>query len=179
MLDLSPILSGKTKKIALDYAFALGDGGVDVLPPADVEFPDGINVVGEVIDRSGDIALEAHVSARYVAQCARCLESLDGVFAFDFDRTVVADESDLGGDPDAVDECLVADENGCVDFDRDIAEELMLEFPSTILCRDDCPGLCPKCGKKLAEGDCGCSNKKEIDPRLAILQKLLEKDGEK
>ena len=34
---------------------------------------------------------------------------------------------------------------------------------------------CPKCGRDLNTGECGCV-KKEIDPRLAILQKLLEND---
>ena len=36
--------------------------------------------------------------------------------------------------------------------------------------RDTAFAYCPKCGKPLREGDCGCP-KKEIDPRLAVLQK--------
>ena len=41
-----------------------------------------------------------------------------------------------------------------------------------VLCRDDCRGLCPKCGKNLNEGPCGCT--KDGDPRLAVLSRLLE-----
>ncbi len=41
------------------------------------------------------------------------------------------------------------------------------------LCKEDCKGLCPTCGKDLNEGPCGC--KKELDPRLAVLAKLLDK----
>ena len=41
---------------------------------------------------------------------------------------------------------------------------------------EECAGLCPKCGKNLNFGPCDCPKKKEIDPRLAILQKLLEND---
>ena len=66
-------------------------------------------------------------------------------------------------------------EDGTVDIDADIAEAFLLELPMRHLCKEDCPGLCPKCGKRLAEGDCGCKNEKEIDPRLKVLQKLLEK----
>jgi len=47
-------------------------------------------------------------------------------------------------------------------------------FPMRLLCSEDCRGLCDKCGKPRRLGDCGC-NKKEIDPRLAILQKWVDK----
>ena len=44
------------------------------------------------------------------------------------------------------------------------------------LCSEDCKGLCPTCGKDLNEGPCGCG--KEVDPRLAVLAKLLDKDSQ-
>ena len=65
--------------------------------------------------------------------------------------------------------------------DGDILEELAVELPYYELCEPDCPGLCPICGKPKRDGDCGCEAraaeeaKKEIDPRLAKLKKLLEK----
>ncbi|MFO7588893.1 MAG: DUF177 domain-containing protein [Gemmatimonadota bacterium] len=37
-----------------------------------------------------------------------------------------------------------------------LREELLLALPAFPLCRADCPGLCPSCGKELASGDCGC-----------------------
>ena len=44
-----------------------------------------------------------------------------------------------------------------------------------ILCSEDCKGLCPRCGADLNQGPCSCV-KKDVDPRLAVLAKLLEKD---
>jgi uncharacterized protein len=41
------------------------------------------------------------------------------------------------------------------------------------LCREDCKGLCARCGKNLNLGPCGCG--KEIDPRFAVLEQLLDK----
>ena len=41
-----------------------------------------------------------------------------------------------------------------------------------VLCREDCKGLCPHCGKDLNEGPCGCEPR-QIDPRLEALKKLL------
>ena len=52
-------------------------------------------------------------------------------------------------------------------------EQLEMEFPVRILCREDCRGLCQRCGKNLNEGECGCDTR-EIDPRMEPLRKLLE-----
>ena len=52
-------------------------------------------------------------------------------------------------------------------------EELMLELPSKTLCREDCAGLCVKCGKNLNLGKCSCKQS-EGDPRLQILKTLLK-----
>ena len=43
---------------------------------------------------------------------------------------------------------------------------------SRFLCREDCKGLCPKCGKDLNDGPCKCGE--DQDPRLAVLAQLLE-----
>ena len=60
------------------------------------------------------------------------------------------------------------------DIDEQLKEELEMAFPIRFLCKDDCRGLCQRCGKNLNEGECGC-NTKEIDPRLAPLKDLLLK----
>jgi uncharacterized protein len=43
--------------------------------------------------------------------------------------------------------------------------------PTQVLCRDDCKGLCAKCGANLNLADCDCEDK-EIDPRWAELKRL-------
>ena len=64
--------------------------------------------------------------------------------------------------------------NDSVDIDTPLGEAILLSFPITFLCKEDCKGLCPMCGEDLNEGECNCV-KKEIDPRLEILKKLLDK----
>ena len=41
------------------------------------------------------------------------------------------------------------------------------------LCKDDCEGLCAKCGKNLNEGECSCDTR-ETDPRFDVLDKFFE-----
>ena len=45
-----------------------------------------------------------------------------------------------------------------IDLDPDIREELILDYPIQPLCKVDCKGLCPKCGKNLNEGGCTCGS---------------------
>ena len=43
-----------------------------------------------------------------------------------------------------------------IELDPDIREEIMVDYPMKPLCKSDCKGLCPKCGKNLNEGGCSC-----------------------
>ena len=75
-------------------------------------------------------------------------------------------------DEDKLDDYAIV-EDGFLDMDEMLLLQLEMEFPARFLCKDDCLGLCQRCGKNLNEGDCGCP-KKEIDPRLQALADLLK-----
>ena len=170
VLDMGPMLRGEVDHIHIDYLLTpdLPDGA---------EFDGDAHVVGDVTDEAGYMHLALTASVAYHTECARCLEPVSGDFAVELERTVAAEgtltEEQL---EENVDEYAVI-ENGKLDLDKAIREELLLSFPMRFLCREDCPGLCPKCGKPRREGDCGCPTK-EIDPRLAVLKKLLDKNEE-
>ena len=48
-----------------------------------------------------------------------------------------------------------------------------MELPISFICKDDCEGLCHKCGKNLNEGTCDCEDD-DIDPRMAVLKNFLK-----
>ena len=57
-----------------------------------------------------------------------------------------------------------------------VREQLFLSLPLKRLCREDCRGLCPTCGKNLNTGACGCPPPEEPeDPRLSPLRGLIDK----
>ena len=60
-----------------------------------------------------------------------------------------------------------------LDLDQLLTEDILLDMPSKFLCRPDCKGICPVCGKNRNLEDCSCQQR-EVDPRLAALQSLLE-----
>ena len=54
-----------------------------------------------------------------------------------------------------------------VDLTDDIREDILIVFPQSCLCSEDCRGLCPVCGANLNEGDCGCEVSEEEEPEEA------------
>ena len=114
----------------------------------------------------------------YHGECARCLAPVEGVFSLDFERTVVTEGMLTEERLSELDDEYVLVEKNELDVDLAISEELLLNFPSRLLCSDDCLGLCPKCGKPKRDGDCGCPTK-EIDPRLAVLKSFFADSDEK
>ena len=173
-IDLTRLLEGKTSELPIDYSFTPGEDGA--LLPNGITLAAPIRVTGKIRDNHGYMSLTATAVADYETVCDRCLAPISTSLTFSIERLIEAKGPHaVPEDPDADDEDILTVENGSVDIDADLAEALVLELPMRHLCADDCPGLCPKCGKRLAEGDCGCKNEKEIDPRLKVLQKLLEK----
>ena len=52
-----------------------------------------------------------------------------------------------------------------------VGEEIALALPIRFLCREDCRGLCPRCGKNLNQGDCSCNDPDEFSP-FSVLKGL-------
>ena len=163
ILDLRPLLRGETDHIAIDYTLIPEKiPGVEFGPAA---------VKGEVRDNGGYVRLELSASVDYKSECARCLSPIEDRFTLNFERTV-SDEKTLSADALEEDDGEYAlIKEGMLDIDDELLEELVLCFPTKLLCSDDCQGLCPKCGKPLKDKSCSCP-KNEPDPRWAALKNI-------
>ncbi|MBR2465348.1 MAG: DUF177 domain-containing protein [Clostridia bacterium] len=171
-LDLRPLLAGD-RYLSFDYELPLDTDPEDSSSFLfGVSFPSPMKVSGDITNTAGYMRMTLTMSVDYEATCARCLSPVSGEFTLDLEKTVAP--RDLLGDldEDRLDDFAII-EDGFLDMDEPLKEQLEMEFPLRFLCREDCKGLCPKCGKNLNEGDCDCQ-KKEIDPRLAPLQKILD-----
>lgn len=58
------------------------------------------------------------------------------------------------------------------DVEKMLYGEILMNFPVKVLCREDCRGICKKCGKNLNEGECGC-DRTELDPRMAAIADIF------
>ena len=170
ILDIRPMLRGEVNRIGVDFCIA-----PELL--ADAEPNGDARVVGEITDRAGYMRLELTATVAYRAECARCLDVVEGEYSVSLERTVATGETLSEKQlEENVDEYAVA-QDGKLDLGDLVREEILLTFPTRILCSPDCEGLCPKCGKPRRLGECGCP-KKEIDPRLAVLKALLDENEE-
>lgn len=171
VIDMKPILDGETDRIEFDCPWIFSETADIEGQYPDIEFTETPRLSGEVVNHSGYMKMSMTLCIKYKTQCARCLAELERAGEYSFEKNVAVKGTLQNEDND--DYILV--ESSQIELDTTAEELLMLELPIRHLCRDDCKGLCPKCGKDLNAGDCECQ-KKDVDPRLAVLAKLLQKD---
>lgn len=172
-LDLRAMLAGECRSLDVDFELVPRDRSQDRTDILwGVHFSTPLKVKGRITNTAGYMRMCLNASVEYVAPCARCLREVPGSFSFEVERTVASpDELENPELEDELDEYAVTDD-GFLDIDEILLELLELNFPTKVLCKEDCLGLCSKCGTDLNEGKCDCKND-EIDPRLAPLAKLL------
>ncbi|MDE7297238.1 MAG: DUF177 domain-containing protein [Lachnospiraceae bacterium] len=114
------------------------------------------------------IRLEAQVVLS--APCDRCLEEVELPFDIRYSREI--DFSKTGEErAEELDE-LYYISGFDLDVDQLIFEELLVDFPAKILCREDCKGICRVCGANLNDGECGC-DRATPDPRMAAIRDIF------
>lgn len=59
-----------------------------------------------------------------------------------------------------------------IDLTEDLREDILLAFPQSCLCQDECLGLCPECGANLNEGPCLCGTPSAEDNPWSALDNL-------
>ena len=121
---------------------------------------------GEVVNSADVLTLRAEASVKMLCICDRCGREYEAEKRLELTVPLSAalEEDD---DPD-----IYPVVDGRVDLDEIFITALVLDMDTKFLCSEDCPGLCPKCGKPLRDGPCGCEGEK--DPRLAVLEQLLD-----
>lgn len=115
-----------------------------------------------------NVLIRARFSAVLRLECSRCLEPVAFPLNLEFrhvlrpyDRRV---ESVKELELHAEDlECGFY-ENDAFEFNRIVEEHIVLSLPMKPLCRDDCRGLCPRCGANRNEADCGCPGGERVSP---------------
>ncbi|MCA1622828.1 MAG: DUF177 domain-containing protein [Acidobacteria bacterium] len=107
-------------------------------------------------------------------ECSRCLQPTENSFEIPFSAVFVtpenyteAKEAELKGE----DLEVSIFEGDKIDLKELVREQILLNLPIQVFCREDCKGLCQKCGANLNLIDCNCEEK-EVDPRWAALKNL-------
>jgi uncharacterized protein len=124
-----------------------------------------------------DIRIKGDLSARFEMACARCLEPV----LHEIERSFELLYRPLGVDAGREEISVTTAEAEIGYYQGDglpledvVREQVLLAVPLKAICREDCKGLCPHCGKNLNSGQCSCSEPIE-DPRWAALKEIRGK----
>ena len=139
--------------------------------PSVVSFSAPPEAEGAVVNTAGLLELRAAIRADMRCVCDRCGTEFDVRLRQEIAAPLSARVEDEG------DSDIFPLEGDGIDV-SDVAETcLLLETESKRLCRPDCKGLCPRCGKNLNEGPCDCGGR-PVDPRFAVLGQLLDQEDQ-
>ena len=143
LIDISKIKSSTGDVLVIDTALDISE-----LDPA---FSD-VKVEGKIKNIAGVLTIKAVISGTYTAVCDRCMEEASLKLEAKLDTIFDINE--------AKDDSLTL-ENGKIDLVRTAYDALSLEIPMVILCKEDCKGICPHCGKNLNLEECDCAEDEE------------------
>ena len=107
--------------------------------------------------------------------CSRCLSKFNSPLAVNFEEEFMPTVDIINGLPlplPGEESSFTIDDHHVIDLTEAICQYALLAAPMKPLCRNDCDGLCQKCGHNLNKGPCACPAQ-EIDPRWSELIKLL------
>jgi uncharacterized protein len=111
-------------------------------------------------------------------RCSRCTKEFSKAFSAHFDLTYLPQPrwSNEGAEIELkYDDMEIAYYDGVAfDVNLMILEQIELAMPMNFICREDCRGLCYKCGADLNEGSCLCKNE-EINSRMSVLLEFKKK----
>lgn len=162
LLRLKSLFMGDVDSLPIDCT--LDFSGLELAGSYPFQLP--VQVHGEVSQSAGIVTLRAKVSYRYDGQCDRCTTPFQHTADMHMEHILVTSLSNEDNDD------FVLLEDYALPLDELVEADLILELPSKNLCREDCRGLCPMCGKNLNEGLCGCQSNK-TDPRFEVLRQLI------
>ena len=161
-IELDSLFNQGINSIKLDYKFDFSAEKIDGVFP----FTTPVSLCGEIINTSGIVTVSAKISFSLETVCDRCAEDIKLDFNIPMEHELVSTLNN-----EETDEYILV-EDMKLDIEQLTLEDIFLALPVKFLCKDDCKGICCKCGANLNEGLCEC--KKDIDPRLEALLGLLD-----
>ena len=128
-----------------------------------------VNAEGMIRNTAGVLMMTGMIHTCLHGICDRCAAEFTRDLEIPINVVLVTELAD----EDNEDEWVFPLEGDSADLEDIIRTVFVLNLDSKLLCKEDCKGLCQRCGKDLNDGPCSCQ--KELDPRFAALKQLLEK----
>ena len=165
-LDLSSIMDCPGESITFSVSVDLSDLVYGTSQPVS----EPVKASGTVRNTAGVLVMKGLIATCIHGVCDRCASDFDRDLEIPIDVVLVTELANEENE----DEWVFPIEADTADLEDIVRTVFVLNMDSKLLCKDDCAGLCCRCGKNLNEGPCTCQ--KELDPRFAALRQLLNKE---
>lgn len=132
---------------------------------------DSVQLSGTIRRMREAVFFEGKMTGALKVSCSLCLEPVRLPIPAAFRYTFVPTKTEQKEEVELSAEDLEYGfyEGEIVDLDPVLFEQILLQIPMRVLCRDECRGLCPHCGINLNMGSCSCHDD-HVDERLAVLK---------
>lgn len=147
--------------------------GIDVIA---IEPQTPLSIKGKVESVSTGVLASFTLRSEATGECVRCLDPISlPILATIQELYFYALPPDLDEDEELPQ--LIIEER--IDLLPPIRDAVILDLPLAPHCTEECPGLCPDCGEKVAENPSGHDHQR-IDPRWAQLRNIagIEEPGQ-
>lgn len=148
VIDLTENMANAGKNVPFKGVFV---PDYDLLPYPNAELVK-VEVALDVVFTNPNVETRGTITCFIDGNCDRCLEKVSKAVSLDFAQIFYKDFADE-------DEYVYS--NSLLNATKAICDEIVLSLPSLLLCKDDCKGLCPKCGTNLNVSTCSCDTGKE------------------
>ena len=165
LLGLSKIIDCPGASVAFSTSVDLSDLCYGVTYPV----TEPVKAEGTVRNTAGVLMMSGDITTTIHGTCDRCANDFDRDIHFPIDVVLVTEMANEENE----DEWVFPLEGDSADLDDIVRTVFVLNLDSKLLCKEDCKGMCHRCGANLNDGPCNCQ--KELDPRFAALKQLLEK----
>lgn len=122
----------------------------------------------------GRALVEGRFDAALTIPCDRCLQDVEVPVAVSFAYQVVSPDREIDASEEEEQNFMSGYE---LDSEALINNEILMNMPVKVLCREECRGICPVCGQNLNEGECGC-DRFVPDPRMAAIKDIFNGNKE-
>ena len=164
MIDVAKILALENKSETVSY-----EPGFSAVCYMGREYPVSCEPFKITIANVGgrQLLVSGETKAQLTMPCDRCLEQTRQELSLAIDGALPLNEGEIALGEKEVEEQedrWVSETQ--IDVDQLLIEEILFQWPEKVLCKEDCKGICPVCGKNRNLGECDC-DRQVLDPRMA------------
>lgn len=159
-IDVSNIKNSKDAQLKIEESDNLEFFNAHL---GELEFKEPVFLKGTIFNIGDEFLLKGCIKTVVQLNCCCCNKPVD--------RKINLLIEEVFSNDDAQNEVWVFNGN-IIELNPVIISNIALDIPMKVLCKEDCKGLCPKCGHDLNESDCNC-DMTELDSRFEVLNQLV------